>query len=96
MLTITLGLPSSAKGTTVGLTGAFDDDMENDLTYLNGTGHISMNSTESEIFDWASTCKFMLADWVKKVELNISMYCFRMLDDRTMNFSGIDVSSCAM
>ena len=57
MLSLTLGLPSSAKGTTVGLTGTFDDDMENDLTYLNGTGHISMNSTESEIFEWASTCK---------------------------------------
>ena len=57
MLTITLGLPSSAKGSTIGLTGTYDDDQENDLAYLNGTGHISMNSTESEIFDWASACK---------------------------------------
>lgn len=57
MLTLTLGLPISAKGSTVGLTGTYDDDTENDLTYLNGTGHISINSTESELFDWASTCK---------------------------------------
>ena len=58
MLTVTLGLPSSVKGATVGLTGTFDDNQENDLTYLNGTGYISVNSTESEIFEWASTCKF--------------------------------------
>ena len=60
MLTITLGLPSSAKRATVGLTGTFDDDQENDLTYLNGTGHISANSTESEIFEWASTCELCI------------------------------------
>ena len=59
MLTITPGLPSSAKGAT-GLTGTFDDNKENDLTYLNGTGYISVNSSESDIFEWASTCKFSL------------------------------------
>ena len=64
MLTITLGLPSSAKGATVGLTGTYDDNQENDLTYLNGTGYISVNSSESEIFEWASTCKL-------KFEINI-------------------------
>ncbi|KAF6022442.1 hypothetical protein EB796_019247 [Bugula neritina] len=55
MLTITIGMPDKFKGSTVGLTGVFDGDQENDLTYLNGTGHISINSTEMEIFDWAST-----------------------------------------
>jgi len=58
MLTITIGMPDKFKGSTVGLTGVFDGDQENDLTYLNGTGHISINSTEMEIFDWASTCKY--------------------------------------
>jgi len=41
MLTLTLSLPASFKGSTVGLTGVFDGDQENDFTYLNGTGHIS-------------------------------------------------------
>jgi len=61
MLTLTLSLPASFKGSTVGLTGVFDGDQENDFTYLNGTGHISINSTEMEIFDWASTCKYSSA-----------------------------------
>ena len=64
MLTLTLSLPSSVKGTTVGLTGTFDDDQENDLQYLNGTGHIDINSTESEIFEWASTCEFALLNYL--------------------------------
>jgi len=61
MLTLTPSLSASFKGSTVGLTGVFDGDQENDLTYLNGTGHISINSTEMEIFDWASTCKYCSA-----------------------------------
>jgi len=51
-------MPSKVMGSTIGLTGVFDGDQENDFTYLNGTGHISINSTEMEIFDWASTCKY--------------------------------------
>ena len=58
MLTLTLALPTSAKGDTVGLTGVYDDDTDNDLTYLNGTGYISLNSTENEIFEWAQTCEY--------------------------------------
>ena len=57
MLTITLGMPASMKGNTIGLTGVYDDDITNDLTYLNGTGYIPINSSESEIFDWAQTCE---------------------------------------
>ena len=57
MLTLTLGLPPDAHGKTVGLTGVYDDDITNDLTYLNGTGYIPINSSESEIFDWAQTCE---------------------------------------
>mgnify|MGYP001794767720 FL=1 len=56
-MSITPGFPNSLKGQTVGLTGIYDDDMSNDFTYLNGTTSISSNSTESEIFDWASTCE---------------------------------------
>ena len=59
MLTLTLGLPTDAMGNTVGLTGVYDDDTENDLTYLNGTAHISTNSSESEIFEWAETCEYI-------------------------------------
>ena len=60
MLTLTLGLPTDAMGNTVGLTGVYDDDTENDLTYLNGTAHISTNSSESEIFEWAETCEWYI------------------------------------
>ena len=58
MLTITLGMPASMKGNTIGLTGVYDDDQDNDFTWPNATGYISVNSSESEIFDWASLCKF--------------------------------------
>lgn len=57
MLTITLGLPATMKGKTIGLTGVFDDDQTNDLTWSNGTGYISVNSSEAEVFDWASLCE---------------------------------------
>ena len=65
MLTRTLGLPTEAMGNTVGLTGVYDDDTENDLTYLNGTAHISTNSSESEIFEWAETCEYI--NWLRNV-----------------------------
>ena len=58
MMSITPSFPNSLKGQTVGLTGIFDGDTSNDFTYLNGTTSISSNSTESEIFDWASTCMY--------------------------------------
>lgn len=58
MLTITLGLPASLKGNTTGLTGVYDDIKSNDFTWPNGTGYISVNSSESDVFDWASLCKF--------------------------------------
>ena len=58
MMSITPSFPNSLKGQTVGLTGIFDGDTSNDFTYLNGTTSISSNSTESEIFDWASTCTY--------------------------------------
>lgn len=61
MLTLTLGLPTSAIGNTLGLTGVYDNDMENDLTYPNGTTHLYYNSTESEIFEWAQMCKFVVS-----------------------------------
>lgn len=64
MLTITLSLPPSAQGKTIGLTGLFDGDKSNDLYKLDGSGYIPANSTESEIFDWAQECK-----WVHQ-------YCF--------------------
>lgn len=59
MLTITLGLPPSMKGNTIGLTGVYDDDQDNDFTWPNATGYISVNSTESEVFEWASLCKLL-------------------------------------
>lgn len=62
MLTLSTGLPTEAVGNTVGLTGVYDDDTENDFTYSNGTGHISANSTESEIFEWGQTC-----EWINKL-----------------------------
>ncbi|XP_067928026.1 uncharacterized protein [Watersipora subatra] len=53
MLTITLGMPAKFVGKTFGLTGLYDNNKENDLTSFDGSS-ISINSTESEIFDWAS------------------------------------------
>ncbi|XP_067939795.1 mucin-like protein [Watersipora subatra] len=76
MLTITLGLPSSVKGTTVGLTGTFDDDQENDLTYLNGTGHIPANSSESDIFEWGSTFAVSEEDSIMYYTDNTNWYTF--------------------
>ncbi|XP_067939805.1 mucin-like protein [Watersipora subatra] len=76
MLTITLGLPSSVKGTTVGLTGTFDDDQENDLTYLNGTGHIPVNSSESDIFEWGSTFAVSEEDSIMYYTDNTNWYTF--------------------
>ena len=58
MMSITQSFPNRLKGQTVGLTGIFDGDTSNDFSYLNGTTSISSNSTESEIFDWASTCTY--------------------------------------
>ncbi|XP_067927983.1 serine-rich adhesin for platelets-like [Watersipora subatra] len=76
MLTITLGLPSSVKRTTVGLTGTFDDDQENDLTYLNGTGHIPVNSSESDIFEWGSTFAVSEEDSIMYYTDNTDWYTF--------------------
>ncbi|XP_067939788.1 mucin-like protein [Watersipora subatra] len=76
MLTITLGLPSSVKGTTVGLTGTFDDDQENDLTYLNRTGHIPANSSESDIFEWGSTFSVSEEDSIMYYTDNTNWYTF--------------------
>ena len=59
MLTITLSLPPSAQGKTIGLTGLFDGDKTNDLYKLDDSGYIPANSTESEIFDWAKECKLV-------------------------------------
>lgn len=58
MMTITLGFPNSMQGKTIGLTGPYDGDQSNDFTYLNGSTQISANSTESEIFEWASSCEY--------------------------------------
>ena len=57
MLTLSTGLPIEAVGNTVGLIGVYDDNTENDFTFRNGTGHISANSTENEIFEWGQTCE---------------------------------------
>ena len=45
MLTITLSLPPSAQGKTIGLTGLFDGDKTNDLYKLDGSGYIPASST---------------------------------------------------
>ena len=59
MLTLTLGLPTDAVGNTIGLTGVYDDNMENDFKYLNGTGTIPISSSERRIFEWAKTCEYV-------------------------------------
>lgn len=57
MLTLTLSVPSKFLGKTYGLTGLYDGNKENDLSWKNRTSYIPANSTESTIFEWASTCK---------------------------------------
>lgn len=57
MLAINLALPSSAKRTIYGLTGYYDGNQENDLMKSDGSSYINIESTESEIFDWAKECK---------------------------------------
>lgn len=57
MLSISQSLPSSFKGRTAGLTGLFDGDPTNDLTWRNGSGYLSNDASEEEIFYWASTCE---------------------------------------
>ena len=44
-------------GTTSGLMGTWNDDVEDDLTAGDGTGTIPLNSTAEEIFDFGWTCK---------------------------------------
>ena len=58
MLTLTLGLPTDALGKTIGLTGVYDDNIDNDFRYLNGTGMIPTSSSERRIFEWAETCEY--------------------------------------
>jgi len=58
MLAITLGLSSSLIGETIGLTGVYDRNASNEFTFLNGTiSELTTNSSDKDIFDWASTCK---------------------------------------
>jgi len=58
ILTITLSLPSKFKGKTLGLTGKYDGDKENDFMKYDESGYIPNNSSESEIFDWAQMCEY--------------------------------------
>lgn len=59
MLAINLGLPSKYKGKTLGLTGYYDDDKSNDLKGKDGNV-LSIDSSESDIFTWASQCKLVV------------------------------------
>ena len=60
MLSIALGLQPELKGKTIGLMGIYDGDKSNDMTYRDGSAQIPIDSTESEVFAWASTCKLLV------------------------------------
>ncbi|XP_067928014.1 mucin-like protein [Watersipora subatra] len=76
MITITLGLPSSAKGKTIGLTGLFDGDQSNDLTFPNGSAQIAVDFSESEVFDWASSFSISEGDSIMYYTDNTNWYTF--------------------